>query len=253
MNNLSIYSKFLSAVIIYVFSAALFLTGATALAQEDNETLLEHVGDLLQNAKIAAMQAKASGDGDLSKVALQQANTAAGLLLGLADVAQKTGDTGLALVTLNMAGQTSNVISDVLSVSTDTADAFLTSTALNVAEQTNLLISNIATMAQQTDNPPLAQAALNAANNTRAVIVQVTDTARVVAQISPDRISVQAAERVVEKSETVVDLNTQAVSTALATGASDEAEGFEPEDTAPPTFPVLEQPPILDLDPASAV
>jgi hypothetical protein len=250
MKKFLIYPKLLLVVLICLASAGLCLTGGSALAAEESDQLLENIVELIQKATAAAMQAKETGDLNLSKAALEQANTAAGLLLGVADSAQKEGNAELALVALNMAIQISSVISGVLVISGEAADDLLASTALDVAEQTSLLISNIATMAQETDNPPLAQAALSAATNSRAMIKQVTETARFVAQTSTDRASVEVAEQVATKSEAVLDLNTQATSTALAAGAiPEEGEGFE----EPAAAPAPQEPPLQDTDAASAV
>jgi len=244
----------LVTVLICFSLLSTILTAESAFAAEESDQLLKDAGELLRKAAAAAKQARETGDLNLSKSALQQANTAAGLLLGVADSAQKAGNAELALVALNMANQTSSVISDALLISGAAADASLASAALDVAEKTSLLISNIATMAQQTDNPPLAQAALSAANNSRSMITQVSETARLVAQISTDQTSVEAAEKVVTKSETVLNLNTQATSTALAAGAiPEEGEGFTPAETPSTVSPLPEEPPIQDTEAASQV
>jgi len=250
MKKIFICLKILLTVLICFYSAGLCLTAANVLAAEDSVQLLENVGELLQQATATALQARETSDLNLSKAAVEQANTAAGLLLGLADTAQKEGNAELALAALNMAKQTASVISDILATSGETANVELVSAALDVAEQTSLLISNIATMAQETDNPPLAQAALSAANNSRALITQVTETARLVAQTSTDQASVETAEQVAVKSETVQDLNTQSTSTALAAGAiPEEGEGFEEPAAAPPP----QEPPLQDNEAGSAV
>jgi len=250
MNKLLFRFTLLSAILVCFFSAGLYLTAASALAAEESDQLLENIGELLQKATAAAALARETGDLNLTKAALKQTNEAAGLLLRVADAAQKAGNAELALVALNMANRTSNVITDVLLISGESTDALLASAALDVAEQTSLLISNIATMAQETDNPPLAQTALGAANIANAVVTQVAEVARLIAQTSTDRTSVEAAEQIVVKAETVQNITTQATSTALAAGAVPiEGEGFE-EPAAPPA---PQEPPLQDTDAASAV
>ncbi len=242
--------KFLVTALICFSSASLCLTAASALAAEESDQLLGRIDILLKEAAAKAVEAGETGDLDRSKAALAQANEAAGLLLGLAYTAQQAGDAALALVALNMASQTASLISDVLAISGRAADGLLVSAAMDAAEQASLLISNIASMAQVTQNVPLAQAALSAANNSKAVIIQVQDTAQVVAQISPDQASVAIAETVAEKSQTVLDLNAQAVSTALATeGISEEGEGFVQEETQS----LQEEVPIQDSESGSQI
>jgi hypothetical protein len=254
MNKFLICLKFLVTVLICFSLISTILTAESAFAAEESDQLLENAGDLLKEASETAIQAIAKGDSNFAKKALEQANTAAGLLARVVDTAQKTGNAELALEALKIAGQTSNVISDVLAISRETANVELTAAALDVVELTSVLISNIAAMAQETDNPPLAQAALSAASNSRAIIIQVSVTARFVAQTSTDRASVEAAEKVVTKSETVLDLNTQATSTALAAGAiPEEGEGFEPGETPSTVSPLPEEPPIQDTEAASQV